>query len=269
MAADPGVGVNAASGVPGRREPGGPIRASSSLVHQPEGRAAPGAGVSDAVRAGHRSEDPDLRADAIVLAGGRASRLGGADKPALVVGGRSLITSVVAAAGGAGARRVIVVGPARPELGLAGGNVRVVREDPPGSGPVPALRRGLAEVSAPWVLVLAADLPFIGAEHLVTLQIAVQGTGSASRAAGSVLTDEAGRAQWLAGCWQAAALREALAAYRGSSLHGLLRPLRPVTVGPEPGRPGPPPWLDCDTHEDVHLARAWQGPAPSRPQAPR
>jgi molybdenum cofactor guanylyltransferase len=212
----------------------------------------------------HRSEDSDLRADAVVLAGGRASRLGGADKPALVVGERSLVASVVAAAAGAGARRVIVVGPARPGLGLAGGGLRVVREDPPGSGPVPALRRGLTEASSPWILVLAADLPFIRAEHLVALLTAAQGTGSAARAAGAVLADEAGRAQWLTGCWQAVALGEALAAYRGSSLHGLLRPLRPAIVGPEPGRPGPPPWLDCDTEEDVHLARAWQGRAPHR-----
>jgi molybdopterin-guanine dinucleotide biosynthesis protein A len=199
-----------------------------------------------------------------VLAGGRASRLGGADKPALVVGERSLVAGVVAAAAGAGARRVIVVGPARPGLELAGGGLRAVREDPPGSGPVPALRRGLAEVSAPWVLVLAADLPFIRAEHLVMLLTAAQGTGPAARAAGAVLADEAGREQWLAGCWQAAALGEAVAGYRGSSLRGLLGPLRPATIGPEPGRPGPPPWLDCDTEEDVHLARAWQDRAPYR-----
>lgn len=205
-----------------------------------------------------------------MLAGGRASRLGGADKPALVVGERSLLASVVTAAAGAGARRVIVVGPARPGLGLGGG-LRVVCEEPPGSGPVPALRRGLAEISAPWALVLAADLPFIRAGHLVTLLTAAAGAGGSrsGRAAGAVLADDAGRKQWLAGCWRAAALRAALGAYPGRSLHGLLRPLRPVAVRPEPGRAGPPPWLDCDTEEDVHLARAWPGPAPGDGRAPR
>ena len=98
-----------------------------------------------------------------MLAGGRASRLGGADKPALVVGERSLVASVTSAAADAGARLVIVVGPPRPGLVLARGRLLVVREEPPGSGPVPAMRRGLAEVTAPWVLVLAADLPFIRA----------------------------------------------------------------------------------------------------------
>ena len=187
-----------------------------------------------------------------MLAGGRGSRLGGADKPAVLVGERSLVASVMAAAAAAGARRVVVVGPARPELSLADAELRVVREDPPGSGPVPALRRGLAEVGAPLVLVLAADLPFLRAAHLGLL------LSTASTApGGAVLADDGGREQWLAGCWQTAALRQAIGGYRGGSLHGLLRPLSPVILGPKPGQAGPPPWLDCDTEEDVRLARAW------------
>ena len=47
--------------------------------------------------------------DAIVLAGGRASRLGGAQKPLLEVGGTALLTRTVAAARSAGAKRIIVV----------------------------------------------------------------------------------------------------------------------------------------------------------------
>ncbi len=54
--------------------------------------------------------------------------------------------------------------------------LRAVREDPPGSGPVPALRRGLAEVAAPWVFLLAADLPFIRAGHLGSLLAAASGS---------------------------------------------------------------------------------------------
>src|SRR5579875_283886 len=90
----------------------------------------------------------------IVLAGGRAARLGGEDKPGLVVGERTLIGSVVSAGAAAGARRSVVVGPHRAGLAaesLAGAgqgtDLRFVREEPPGGGPVPALRRGLAEVS--------------------------------------------------------------------------------------------------------------------------
>lgn len=221
-----------------------------------------------------------------MLAGGRASRLGGADKPALVVGERSLLASVTAAAAAAGARVVVVVGPPRPGLVLTAGRLRVVREDPPGSGPVPALRRGLAEVAAPWVLVLAADLPFIRAGHLTSLLAAAAGARPAAGAgladdagrpqwehrpaAGAVLADDSGRPQWLAGCWPTAALRAASSGYRGGSLRGLLGPLSPVILGPSPGQPGPPAWLDCDTEDDVRRARAWSGdpagPGPGVPQ---
>jgi molybdopterin-guanine dinucleotide biosynthesis protein A len=221
-----------------------------------------------------------------VLAGGHASRLGGADKPALVVGERSLLASVVSAAAGAGARLVVVVGPPRPGLVLPAGELREVREEPPGSGPVLALRRGLAEVAAPWVLVLAADLPFIRAGHLSSLLAAAAGaspaagalpaddTGRPQRddrpAAGALLADDTGRPQWLAGCWPTEVLRAASRGYRGDSLRGLLGPLRPVMLGPSPGQPGPPPWLDCDTEDDVRQARAWAGdpagPGPGVPQ---
>ncbi len=207
----------------------------------------------------------------IILAGGRARRLGGADKPGLVVGGQTLLAAVVAAGTEAGARRVVVVGPGRPEIADHGGTapVRFVREEPPGSGPVPALRRGLAELAPrrglaevdgpaqgpaepraePWVAVLAADLPFLRAGHLRALLAAAAGHD------GAVLADDGGRAQWLAGCWRTGALRRAAAGYRGSSLHGLLAPLRPVSVSLPPGPGEPPPWLDCDTEQDLRRAR--------------
>ncbi|NED13442.1 NTP transferase domain-containing protein, partial [Streptomyces sp. SID9124] len=52
--------------------------------------------------------------DAIVLAGGAAKRLGGADKPALRVGGRALLDRVLAAC--ADARATVVVGDRRPTV---------------------------------------------------------------------------------------------------------------------------------------------------------
>ena len=45
----------------------------------------------------------------------------------------------------------------------------MVREEPPAAARSPALRRGLAEVTAPWLLVLAADLPFLTGEQLTGL----------------------------------------------------------------------------------------------------
>jgi len=183
----------------------------------------------------------------IVLAGGRGTRLGGRDKPGLVVAGRTLIGAVVAAGTVAGARQVIVVGPER--AGLDG--VSFVTEEPPGAGPVPALRRGLAEATAPWTAVLAADLPFLRPDDVSALRRAADGHH------GAVLADDTGRPQWLAGCWRTETLRRAAARYHGTSLGGLLGPLRPVLVRPASIPGEPPSWLDCDTPEDLERARGW------------
>jgi molybdenum cofactor guanylyltransferase len=231
----------------------------------------------------------------IILAGGRATRLGGADKPGLIVGGRTLLDAVLAAGTEAGARQAVIVGPSRPGSSPPGSSrprgappVRFVREEPPGAGPVPALRRGLAELghpadpgdpaAAPWLAVLAADLPFLRAAHLRALLAAAAGPGGAGHPGagyegagyegagyegagheGAVLTDDEGRAQWLAGCWRTAALRHAAGGYSGASLHGLLAPLRPAGVRITPGPGEPPPWLDCDTEADLRRARDWPG----------
>jgi len=203
--------------------------------------------------AGHEGTNPGPFG-IIILAGGQGRRLGGQDKPGLVVGERTLLGSVVAAGTAAGARQVIVVGPERP--GLDG--VSFVGEQPPCAGPVPALRRGLAEASPPWVAVLAADLPFLREAHLGALLAAAAGHH------GAILVDGAGRPQWLAGCWRAESLRRAAAGYQGTSLRGLLGPLAPVPVSLAPPPGEPPPWLDCDTPEDLRRARELAG-APGRP----
>ncbi|MFE5736844.1 DUF6457 domain-containing protein [Streptomyces celluloflavus] len=93
--------------------------------------------------------------DAIVLAGGAARRLGGADKPALSVGGRPLLDRVLAAC--PDAATTVVVGPGRRTRRA----VVPALEDPPGGGPLAALDAGLRHTTAPTVLVLSADLPFL------------------------------------------------------------------------------------------------------------
>jgi molybdopterin-guanine dinucleotide biosynthesis protein A len=201
--------------------------------------------------------------DAVILAGGRAARMGGADKPSLTVGGTPLLVSVAQAAAAAGATRLVLVGPPRPGVVAASlatlaagrpGWLAWVREEPPGGGPVAGLRRGLAEVSAPWLAVLAADLPFLTGTHLTALLTADR----PEPGAGVVLTDADGRPQWLASCWRTNSLRSALAAYDGDSLHGLLVPLSPSLTRPDTSGGAMPPWLDCDTPDDLAAARrAW------------
>ncbi len=210
--------------------------------------------------------------DALVLAGGRSSRLGGTDKPALVVGGQTLLGSVVSAMTSAGAGRVVVVGPERPAVpgtgAQDGGQVRYTREGPSGRGPVAALRCGLAEVSAPAVVLAAADLPFLRPAHVARL-LAALAAPAAAAPAGVVALDAAGRPQWLVSAWPAAGLRDALDSYTGSSLRGLLAPLDPVLLPDDTAAGQPPSWLDCDTAEDLRLARDWAARAGSEQEASR
>ena len=215
--------------------------------------------------------------------------MGGVDKPGLVVSGTPMLVSVAQAAAAAGTKRLIIVGPSRPGAvqaglaALAAGRPRwlvLVHEEPAGRGPVAALRRGLAEVSAPWLALLAADLPFLTGAHLAALLAAADGgaaadasaadasaadgaaadrAAAAAAVAGVVLADAAGRPQWLTSCWRASELRTALAAYDGDSLHALLAPLRPGLTRPGTAADAGPPWLDCDTPDDLAAARrAWR-----------
>jgi molybdopterin-guanine dinucleotide biosynthesis protein A len=174
--------------------------------------------------------------DAIVLAGGAATRLGGRDKPALVVDGLTLLDRVLAAV--AGAETVVVVADPRPTTAT----VTWVREDPVGSGPAAAARAGLAAVTADKVLLIAADLPFFTAATVAKL---LANTGKT----GAVLVDDEGREQWLAGAWPTETLRTA-ELRPGGSLRAALAPLHPTHV-----RAGALEVLDCDTPDDLARAR--------------
>ncbi|MFF5534569.1 NTP transferase domain-containing protein [Streptomyces cinerochromogenes] len=185
--------------------------------------------------------------DAVVLAGGAARRLGGADKPGLRVGGRALLDRVLGACAGA-ATTVVVAAPrptARP--------VRWAREEPPGGGPVAALEAGLRLTTAAHTVVLSADLPFLQAATLRRLLTAVQDTG----ADGALLTDGNGRDQPLVAAYRTAALRRELTALAAAhdGLAGL--PLRRLTGALKLTRvPDPLASFDCDTWDDIADARA-------------
>ena len=101
--------------------------------------------------------DPLPPYTAVVLAGGKAARLGGQAKPQLIVGGRPILAAVLDAV--ADAERRIVVGPAQP----VPPDVLLVREHPPRGGPVTAVRAGLAAAETELVVVLAGALPFLTA----------------------------------------------------------------------------------------------------------
>ncbi|WP_066286885.1 molybdenum cofactor guanylyltransferase [Arthrobacter sp. B6] len=100
--------------------------------------------------------------DAVILAGGRSSRLGGVPKQALIYDGASLLQRSLEAV--AGARSVVVVGP---DPGPLPAGVITCREDPPFSGPASAIGAGLAALGPaglrpPFTLLLACDMPRVG-----------------------------------------------------------------------------------------------------------
>ena len=162
----------------------------------------------------------------IILAGGAGRRLGGQDKPSLVVGDRTLLASVVLAGTEAGAAQVIVVGPAR--RGLDG--VCFVSEEPPGAGPVPALRRGLAAATCPGRRCSRPTCRSCGRLTCACCWPPRPG------GRGAVLADDTGTAA-VAGRLLGAPRRCARPrpAIDGTTLRGLLGPLGPVLVGPASG----------------------------------
>ncbi|WJL96298.1 NTP transferase domain-containing protein [Microbacterium sp. ET2] len=142
---------------------------------------------------------------AILLAGGRARRLGGVAKPLQTVGGRSLLDIAIAAATRAGADPIIAVGPEMP----AAGTVRWTREDPPFGGPVAGIIAGFdaaragSDAPASWTLVLACDLPH--AESAVPILTAAAALVP-SDVQGVCLGDAASRPQFLVGLFRTTAL---------------------------------------------------------------
>lgn len=191
--------------------------------------------------------------DAVLLTGGRAARMGGADKPSLEVGGVGMAARVARAVQGAG--RLVVVGP---DPGLAGAVVTC--EDPPGSGPLAAVAAALAHVDAPEVVVLATDLPFVTAGTVARLADALAADPAASVA---MAVDDGGRDQPLLAVWRTAALRTAVAAAgppAGLPLKALTAaapgPVVRVATDPAAAGGGAPAWFDCDTPADLERARS-------------
>lgn len=91
---------------------------------------------------------------ALILAGGKATRLGGIDKREVVVDGRTIFERQVAVL----APRVaeIVVSSPRAIAGF-----RTVADAEPGLGPLSGIAAGLAAATTDWLLVLAGDMPHV------------------------------------------------------------------------------------------------------------
>lgn len=110
------------------------------------------------------------RCSAVVLAGGRSSRMG-ADKAAMAWGAETMLGRVVAELSHCFEELVVVAGPRQDAaaIALSGAAARVVRDSQPFEGPVAALRLGLARVHAEVAFVCACDLPLVSARLALAL----------------------------------------------------------------------------------------------------
>lgn len=204
---------------------------------------------------------------AVVLAGGRARRMGGLDKTALEIGGRSLRSRVLMAV--AGAEQVIVVGPAvvgavggrgnATAVGARrdparGGRVLVVREEPPGGGPLAALEAAMPHVATGVVVVVAADLPFVAGLPEVLVGV-LDRVDTAADVDCAVPMDAGGHRQPLAAAYRVAPLTHAVAGARPTSGRPFREVLTRLRVLDVPAAALPPgALLDVDTPQDWDTA---------------
>ncbi|MBV8761182.1 MAG: molybdenum cofactor guanylyltransferase [Deltaproteobacteria bacterium] len=91
---------------------------------------------------------------ALILAGGKATRLGGVAKHELVVDGRTIFE-----------RQVSVLAPRVQEILVATpseiAGYRCVRDVLPDVGPLAGIAAGLRAMTTPWLLVVAGDMPHL------------------------------------------------------------------------------------------------------------
>ncbi len=174
----------------------------------------------------------------MVLAGGTAARLDGADKASVEYAGRTLLEHALEAL--LDASEVVVVGDPVPTTRP----VTFTRESPRYGGPVAALLTGRdALLRTPRTLgVLAVDMPLVTTHTFRRLHEAALGHD------GAFLTDPSGRRQ-LAGVLDVArleAVRPGLEEQHNMALHRLLSGLDLVDVAPEGGE-----GRDVDTWADL------------------
>jgi molybdopterin-guanine dinucleotide biosynthesis protein A len=184
---------------------------------------------------------------AVVLAGGSGSRLGGADKAAIEVGGATQLAHARDATGAATA--AVVVGPVRE----VPAGVLTTQEEPVGGGPVAAVAAGLQALPADGpeiVVVLACDMPLVDRAAVETL---VRALAERADVDAALYVDVSGRRQYLAAAYRRTPLAAAIASAgppAGMSMRAVVARLTAAEIAAHPDLT-----LDCDTWPDVERSR--------------
>lgn len=198
--------------------------------------------------------------DAVILTGGRSSRLGFTAKSEFLVGQQTLLERTLDAA--SAARRIVIVGPApipgerdaRLPAAVAPSSVLRAREDPPFTGPAAGIAAGLAALAADAAapvdatLVLACDMPGIA----LAVPVLMDGFRDNPNSDGVLAIDADGRLQPLAAVFRTSSLASAIAASERSGslaalpMFRLLDGLRLVPIGVPDGATA-----DVDSWDDA------------------
>lgn len=217
-----------------------------------------------------RALNPDTYS-AVILAGGRSSRLGGVPKALLEYDGATLLARTLASV--RTATRVAVVGPEELSATITGyleslesaeadQLVVLTREDPPFSGPAAGIVAGVralreldslaqAGTGSEYTLLLACDMPLLGALPETLLRVAREHP----EADVCQPLDASGRAQPLASCVATEALQAAVAELgdtsAGMSVSGLLASLQVYRFQPDAVAGSDAATSDVDTWESA------------------
>ena len=183
---------------------------------------------------------------AIVMAGGDSSRMG-TDKASILLGGQTLLQSVVATMQQLFPQ--VIVSVRQPRAGI---DLPQVCDEQPDGGPLAGLVASLRQITTPWAFIVACDMPFVVPEVVELLA----GYRSQHQAVVPVVH---GHPQPLAAFYAAsclAPLRASLAAQQ-NSLRGVLKQLDVRYVDEAEMLEADPhlrSFFDLDTPQDVAQA---------------
>lgn len=169
---------------------------------------------------------------AVILTGGGAVRLDGADKASVELGGLTLLEHALGAV--VDIDEVVVVGDSVPTTRP----VTFTREDPAGGGPAAGLLAGLRAFARypDWLVALAVDMPLVTSMTVRRLLDAVNANRSSE---GAALIDDGRKLQYLCAVYSTGALERTRPPYEdeyGLSMRDLvagLRIERVPAIGPE------------------------------------
>ncbi len=192
---------------------------------------------------------PTIEWTALVLSGGRGSRLGHHDKAAITIGGLSTLDLLLAAL--PGDVPVVVAGPQQSTRRP----VTFRPEQPVHGGPVAGVASALEAVRTPVTVLLAVDMPWAGGlvKQLISEFALCDGDAL-------VPVDGAGFRQPLCAAVRTQALRTALGGLGDSRGRSLRQLFALIDVCERPLRPDERHLVDdIDTPEDLAKARSNQG----------